>query len=347
MDQFTIPKLWDMHVHLRDGEMLKAITPFTARHFYRAVVMPNLTPPVRAAADVSAYYERIMNAAGPDSNFNPLMTFKIMPDTEPKSIESLAALDYLVAGKVYPKNLTTNAQDGVDDFLALRDVYLAMQKNNLVLCLHGEMPGDHIMGRNREQEFLRILWFLARTYPDLRIVMEHITTAAAVDAILDLPDNVAATITVHHLLLTHDDVGGDRLCPNNFCKPIAKDPADREALIQAATSGCPKFFFGSDSAPHPKEGKQRLYDCCAGIFTSPVALGLLADIFEKSNALDRFEMFVRNFGAQFYGISEPLEDPPRKLRFIKHPWLVPDEFAGIVPFWTKQTINWKVENSTN
>ena len=249
----------------------------------------------------------------------------------------------MVAGKVYPKNLTTNAQDGVNDFFALRDVLSAMQDHNLVLCLHGEMPGDHIMGRDREQAFLRTLKFLARTYPNLRIVMEHITTAAAVEAILDLPDNVAATITVHHLLLTHDDVGGDRMCPNHYCKPIAKDPTDRAALVQAVISGCPKFFFGSDSAPHPKEGKQRLYDCCAGIFTAPVALGLLADIFEQNNALgERFELFVRNSGMDFYEVSEPLENPPRKLRFIKEPWLVPEEFAGIVPFWTKQTINWKV-----
>ena len=146
MDQFTITKPCDMHVHLRDGDMLKAVAPFTARHFYRAVVMPNLTPPVRTAADVSAYYERILEAAGSDSNFSPLMTFKILPDTDPASIEDLAALDYVVGGKVYPKNLTTNAQDGVDDFFALRNVFSVMQDHRLVLCLHGEMPGDHIMG---------------------------------------------------------------------------------------------------------------------------------------------------------------------------------------------------------
>jgi dihydroorotase len=347
MNEITIRKPYDMHVHLRDGEMLRIVAPITARYFHRALVMPNLKPPVCDANNVGWYRQEIISAAGSGSNFEPLMTFKIMPDTDPRSIASLAKLKCLVAGKVYPKGLTTNADDGVEDFFALREVFKAMERHKLVLCLHGEMSGKHIIGRRREEEFLLILRFLARTYPNLRIVLEHITTAAAVEAVLSLSDNVAATITVHHLLLTHDDVGGDRLCPNNFCKPIAKDPKDRAALIQAAISGCPKFFFGSDSAPHPKEGKQRLYDCCAGIFTAPVAVPLLAEIFEQHGALheDRLELFLCDFAMAFYRLPGETGDSPPLLRLVREPWRVPAEIDGIVPFWANQEISWQVADA--
>jgi len=343
MKSLLIQRFYDMHLHLRDGEMLKVVAPITARHFHQAVVMPNLTPPICSVDDVEQYRQRIMDAVG-TSDFKPLMTFKILPDTNPQSIHELAKLKYLVAGKVYPKGLTTNAQDGVDDFFGLRPILLEMQAHDLVSCWHGEMPGKHLMGRDREQAFLPTLRLLAHTYPKLRIVLEHITTAAAVETVLSLPANVAATITVHHLMLTHDDVGGDRMCPNNYCKPIAKDPADREALLQAATSGCPKFFFGSDSAPHPKDGKQKLYDCCAGIFSTPVAPGLLAQIFEQRNASDRLEQFVSLSGKQFYRLPKPHTIAHSHLKLIKKSWAVPDEISGIVPFCAGQTIDWQVED---
>jgi len=345
MNERTILKPWDMHVHLRDGKMLETIAPITARHFARALVMPNLTPPIRTNDDVSRYRRKILAAVGPESSFEPLMTFKILPDTDPRVIGGMG-VNGLVAGKAYPKGLTHNAEDGIEDYFALRDVFAAMEEHKLVLCLHGEKPGKNIMGRNREREFLRTLCFLARTFPRLRIVLEHITTAAAVDMVLKLPDTISATITVHHLLLTQDDVGGDRMSPNHYCKPIAKDPADRDALIEAATSGCPKFFFGSDSAPHPREGKARLYDCCAGIFTAPVALPLLAEIFERHHALDRLELFVRDFAIQFYHPPGPAHDPLRKLRLVKQPWTVPEEMGGIVPFYAGKEISWRVAEDT-
>lgn len=304
--------------------------------------MPNLTPPIRTPDDVSQYRQRILAAVGPESAFVPLMTFKILPDTDPHSVPELAQQKDLVAGKVYPKGLTHNAEDGVEDYFALRDVFAALQDSQLVLCLHGENPGKHIVGRNREHAFLRTLCFIVRTFPRLRIVLEHITTAAAVDMVLMLPDTVAATITVPHLLLTHDDVGGDRMCPNHYCKPIAKDPADRDALIEAATSGCPRFFFGSDSAPHPRKDKARLYDCCAGIFTAPVALPLLAEIFERHNALSRLESFARDFAIQFYHPPGLAHDSSRKLRLVKQPWTVPEEIGGIVPFYAGKEISWRV-----
>ena len=340
MTEITIAKPYDMHVHLREGAVLRTVAKYTAEDFYRALVMPNLTRPIRTAEDVVRYKQEIMAAVGPERNFEPLMTFKIFPDTDPHTIKALAGC--ATAGKIYPKGLTHNAHDGVDDFFALRKVYHAMEEHDLVLCLHGEMPGKNIKGRQREQKFLPILEFLVSTYPNLRIVLEHITTKAAVETVVRLPPTVAATITVHHLLLTADDVGGDRLCPNNFCKPIAKDPQDRAMLIQAAISGCPKFFFGSDSAPHLQEGKQRLYDCCAGIFTAPVALPLLAEIFERENALDRLELFVREFGRRFYRVAEPVANPPAKLRLTKETWTVPSDIGGVVPFWIGTPITWKV-----
>lgn len=338
MNRVTITNPHDMHLHLRDGEMLESVIPYTANHFRRAVIMPNLTPPICSVDDVLAYRERIMKVAGSESTFVPLMTFKILPTTTPDSIANLAALDFLVSGKLYPEGVTTNSEDGVSDIFALGDVFQAMQERKLVLCLHGEMPGSHIMGRDREHAFLRTLHFIARTYPELRIVLEHITTDAAVQAVLNLP-NVAATITVHHLILTIDDVGGDRMCPNHFCKPIAKDPKDREALLQAAISGCPKFFFGSDSAPHPRNGKVRLHDCCAGIFSAPVALALLADIFDRYNALGRLQAFVSDFGQRFYHLPQ-FFDSVKNIKLVKEPWIVPDQYNGIAPFRMGQTIHW-------
>lgn len=332
----TLPKPCDMHVHLRQGDMLQAVAPWTARYFSRALVMPNLTPPVCSAEQVEAYRRDIVGVVGSTVDFEPLMTFKILPGTDPLMLGSLKEAG-AIAGKVYPKGLTTNAEDGVDDFLALYHVFAAMQQLGLVLCLHGEKPGAHIAGLDRERAFLRTLYLLARTFPALRIVMEHITTTAAVEAVLQLPDTVAATITVHHLLLTHDDVGGDRMRPHHYCKPVAKFAADREALVEAATSGCPKFFFGSDSAPH-MVGRKECSECCAGVFTAPVALPLLAEIFERHNALDRLPIFVHDAAIRFYG----LEESRTTVRLVQQPWTVPEVIGDIVPFMAGCEIAWSV-----
>ncbi len=339
--EFTIPKLFDMHVHLRQDKLLRAVTPFTARVCAKALIMPNPLPPIRTGEAVRNYKSEIQSAADPHTAFEPLMTFKIVPDTDPSTLDDLKNVG-AIAGKVYPKGLTTHAEDGVEDYFALAPVFRGMEDLGTVLCLHGEKSGKHILGRDRERAFLRTLFYIVRTFPRLRIVLEHITTAAAVDAILQLPDRVAATITVHHLLLTHDDVGCDRMHPNNYCKPVAKDPEDREALIEAAISGCPKFFFGSDSAPHPPEGKARLYDCCAGIFTAPVMVPLLAEIFERHHALDRLEAFTRSFAAKFYGLIDHKEQSDY-LRLVKEPWIVPERIGGIVPFHAGKEISWRVQ----
>lgn len=349
--EISFAKPYDFHVHLRDGQMLQLVAPITAAQFYRALVMPNLRDnPVLTLSDAQAYRARILDAVGPSANFEPLMTIKIRPDTTKAIIRECKhgqLTTCVVAGKVYPKGLTTHSDDGVENFLGLYSIFQAMEESGLVLCLHGEMPGDDITSRDREREFLRTLKFIAKTFPGLRIVMEHITTAAAVDTILDLPGNVAATITLHHLMLTCDDVGGDHMHPDHYCKPIPKDRADLLALRMAATSGCPKFFFGSDSAPHPRTGKERGKDCCAGIFTAPVALPLLAEVFEWDNALDRLEGFVRHHGWQFYGTGEPAADRPRQITLTKEPWEVPPVFGSephsVVPFAAGRKITWRLK----
>lgn len=337
MERFLIRKMWDMHVHFRDGDMLQTVAPITAQYCACALVMPNLTPPIRTPDDVSQYRQRILAAVGPESDFVPLMTFKILPDTDPHSIPELAQQKDLVAGKVYPKGLTTNADDGIEDFFALGKVFAAMEKHDLVLCLHGELPG-RIPELKREHAFLRTLKFIARSFPRLRIVLEHITTAAAVDTVLDLPDTVAATITVHHLFLTHDDVVGTKLHPHHFCKPIAKTEEDRAALLEAALSGCPKFFFGSDSAPHPR-GAKECADGCAGMFTAPVAPPLLTETFEKHGAFKRLKPFTSDFPKRFYRLPEVKD---RKLLLVRQPWTVPEEIGSIVPFYAGQEISWRV-----
>lgn len=334
MRQITLPFAFDAHVHLRDGEMLKNVARLTAKYFSHAIVMPNLTPPIRTTDDVQEYESRINEAIQPGTLYKSLMTFKIYPDTQPCDVPV-----GIVAGKVYPKYLTTNAEDGVEDYFSLYPVFREMEIRHIALCLHGEKPGKDIEGIDRESAFLRTLFFIAKTFPHLRIVMEHITTAAAVDAILQLPENVVATITAHHLVLTHDDVGGDRMNPHNFCKPVAKRASDRDALIEAATSGCPKFFFGSDSAPHPRE-KKECSECCAGVFTAPIALQLLAQIFEEHNALDRLANFTGEFARRFYNVNKFEEKP---ITLVKEPMNVPHQYGGVVPFLAGQQISWSVQ----
>src|SRR3989344_5047315 len=225
----VIPKPFDMHLHLRDGDLLITTIAAAARHWAKALIMPNLKPPVCSPEKLVSYRDKIRTLARHYGDFEPLMTFKITPETNPGLLEKIKKVG-AIAGKVYPKGLTTHAEDGVEDFFALHPVFAEMEALGLILCLHGEKPGNAIDGMDRERAFLRTLFYLARTFPRLRIVMEHITTEAAIEAVLQLPATVAATITVHHLLLTHDDVGGDRMCPHHYCKPVAKYQRDRTAL---------------------------------------------------------------------------------------------------------------------
>lgn len=335
--RITIPKPLDMHVHFRQYQMLERIVPYTACGFAKALVMPNIRPAVQLPHQIVAYRSMIIAAIPEGTNFEPLLTFEIRPDTDPALVAPLQQVG-VVAGKVYPKGVTTNAEHGVEDYFALHVVLSEMERLNMVLCLHGEKPGAGIDGLKREEAFLQTLWYIVRTFPRLRIVLEHITTMAAIQAVLQMPETVAATITVHHLFLTHDDVGGDRMRPHNYCKPVAKFQADRDVLIEAAVSGCPKFFFGSDSAPHLTNAKE-CSEPCAGIFTAPVALALLAEVFERHNALDRLQRFVHDNAAAFYQLSPS----PSTLTLVKVPFEVPPKIAGVVPFFAGERLNWCVE----
>lgn len=340
-DTLTLRRPDDFHLHLRDGEMLQAVVPPTAAVFGRALVMPNTEPPVLTGADAERYRKEIVSALPDGAAFEPLMTIKIVPSTTPAMIRDAKAAG-VVAGKLYPEGVTTNSSDGVRDVLALGDVFAAMSDEGLVLCLHGETPDTFCL--DREDRFVaEVLPALARSFPDLRIVLEHVSTASAVDWLRSdaAPATVAATVTVHHLLLTLDDVVGGLLAPHHFCKPIAKRPADRAAIVAAAVSGDPRFFLGTDSAPHPREAKQSAHGC-AGIFTAPVALPLLATVFDAHDALAALDDFCSGHGPRFYGLPAN----PGTVRLVRDPWTVPADYDGVVPLNAGTTLPWRVDGIT-
>jgi len=323
----------DLHCHFRRGDIMKSVVGFTARQFKRATVMPNTDPPILTADDIIAYWQSLQTIA---PLLWPLMTIQINGDTTPNIVE-MAKKHGAVAGKVYPQGVTTNSQNGVLDFKAIYPALEKMQEIGMLLLLHGESPDPEIFCLDRETAFFKTVWDIAKDFPNLKIVLEHITTADAVLFVNSLPENIAATITAHHLVLTLDDVVGNLISPHNFCKPIAKRRQDRDALRQAATSGWPKFFFGSDSAPHLKDKKECSHGC-AGVFSAPVALQLLTQVFEEQGALDKLENFVSKFGAEFYGLPQSSET----ITLVKQDWKVPEECNGIVPFMAGQTLRWKV-----
>lgn len=331
--KIRITKPDDFHLHLRRGKILQAVIGFTAKQFHRAIIMPNTDPAILSADDAINYSREILDQ---NSGLWPLMTIQLNENTTPAMIAEASEAG-VVAGKVYPQGVTTNSQNGVIDFNRLYPALLEMKKQNMRLLLHGEDPTPGVFCLDREKSFMATLFMIARRFPELKIVLEHITTAVAVSAVATL-DNVAATITAHHLLLTLDDVVGGLISPHNFCKPIAKRPEDREALLSAAISENPKFFYGGDSAPHLKEKKECNHGC-AGVFNAPVALALLAQIFEERHALELLEKFVSKFGADFYGLPRNTET----IELVKRDWQVPEECSGgIVPFMAGQTLHWQV-----
>lgn len=330
MKTLQLPLPDDFHVHLRQGTLLENYAKTVAREFGRVLVMPNTVPPIADAERIAEYSRQIRSAA---PSLELLMTFKL---NARMSAEDLAQMQRAgaVAGKYYPAGVTTNSEDGVSDFESIFPVAAEMEKLGIVLCVHGEEPAAFCL--DREKIFIDRVRILAEKFPRLRIVFEHLSTKAAVDAVLNMPENVAATITVHHLLHTLDDIVGASLSPHHFCKPLPKRPEDREALRAAAFSGNPKFFFGSDSAPHAKEKKE----CCcgaAGVYSAPVALPALIQIFEEAGHLDRLADFVGGFGADFYRIPRP----QKKAVYVEEPWTVPESVDGAVPLFAGKTLKWK------
>jgi dihydroorotase len=293
--------------------------------------MPNTTKPILTARDAVRYREEIIFET--PVWFKPLMTIKLVRSTTPEVIADAKDAG-VVAGKVYPEGVTTNSDDGVRNVKELYGVFEAMEKAGMILCLHGEVPDAFCL--DREDAFLLALEDIATTFPKLKIVLEHITTASAAHVVTVLPANVAATITVHHLFITLDDVIGGMLSPHNFCKPVAKRPHDREALLRAAVSGNPKFFLGTDSAPHAAE-KKECASGCAGCFTAPMALPALASIFDREGALNKLEAFTSTFGAEFYGL--PLNEG--EISLVKEDWRIP-QVCGVVPFMAGKTLSWRL-----
>ncbi|MBV1902074.1 MAG: dihydroorotase [Marinosulfonomonas sp.] len=296
----TIRRPDDWHLHLRDGDMLAAVLPETARHFGRAIIMPNLLPPVVTGADARAYLERIMAALPKSANFTPLMTLYLTEDTDPEDVAAAHDAGLIWAVKLYPAGATTNSASGVTDFDKVRPVLERMAEIGLTLCVHGEVTDPDVDIFDREAVFIdRVLDPLRRATPDLRVVMEHVTTKDGVDYIASADKNLAGTITTHHLVINRNHILAGGIRPHYYCLPVAKREVHRLALLEAATSGNPQFFLGTDSAPHIDPAKES--GCgCAGCFTATNTVSVLAEVFEKAGALDKLEAFTSLNGAEFY-----------------------------------------------
>jgi len=333
MKSHTLLMPLDMHLHLRDAVMLENVAPLTAYSYSGAIVMPNLVPPVTTLEDVKAYKQRIM-AAVPNDFFEPYMTL-FYKNYDKAFLESVR--DHITAIKLYPDGATTNSDGGVSSFdiEEMRETLETMSALEIPLCVHGETAG-FVM--DREAEFMSIYELLATNFPKLKIIMEHITTKEAV-AMLDKYDNLYATITVHHLLLTLDDVVGGMMMPHHFCKPIAKRPEDLDALLNVALEAHPKVMFGSDSAPHPQNKKESC-GCAAGVFTAPISLQLLCEIFDQYGKLDNLQAFVSDNAQNIYGICPEFKE----VVLEKRTFVVPEKYGSVVPMYAGKAIGWSIES---
>ncbi len=342
METLTIRRPDDWHVHLRDGAMLEFAASYTAQQFARAIVMPNLVPPVTTVDAARHYRDRIRAAVGPHHGFTPLMTAYLTDDIDPDEIETGFKEGVFTACKLYPANATTNSAAGVTDVRKLDRVFERMQAIDMPLLIHGEVVSPEIDIFDREAVFIETtLEPTTKKFPALRIVLEHITTEDSVQFIEGAGDRLGATITAHHLRIDRNDMFDGGMRPHAYCLPVAKRRKHREALRKAAVSGNPKFFLGTDSAPHQKHEKES--SCgCAGIFSAPVAIESYAQTFEEEGALDKLEGFASEYGPQFYGL--PLNEDTITLERTGHavPDLIEDAAIRIVPFHAGETINWRL-----
>jgi dihydroorotase len=331
----TIRRPDDWHVHLRDGAMLDLVAPYTARQFARAIVMPNLVPPVTSVEAAAEYRERVRAAAGP--NFEPLMTCYLTDQSSPDEIERGHQQGVWTAAKLYPAGATTNSASGVTDIRNIYAVLERMQRIGMVLCVHGEVTDPAVDVFDREAVFIeRILQPLIRNFPGLKIVLEHITTEEAASFVSGAAADVAATVTPQHLIINRNAIFAGGLRPHAYCLPVAKREKHRIAVRKAATSGSPKFFLGTDSAPHARHAKESACGC-AGIFNAPFALESYATVFEEDGALDRLEAFASVNGPHFYGL--PLNGGSVTLE--RSEVQVPAEIDGLVPFHAGETLRWR------
>jgi dihydroorotase len=335
IETLTIRRPDDWHVHLRDGDMLKTVAPYTARQFGRAIVMPNLVPPITTVDAAAAYRDRIVAAAGP--GFAPLMTAYLTNDMSPDEIARGFEEKVWIAAKLYPAGATTNSASGVTDIRRIYPTLARMEKIGMVLCVHGEVTDPDVDVFDREAVFIdRVLSGVVRDFPGLKVVFEHITTEDAVQFVQDSGPNLAATVTPHHLIINRNAIFAGGLRPHAYCLPVAKREEHRLAVRKAATSGSAKFFLGTDSAPHSREAKEA--SCgCAGIFNAPFALESYATVFEEKGALDKLEAFASVNGARFYDL--PINDETITLE--RSEVEVPADIDGIVPFHAGETLRWK------
>ena len=340
-DHLTLLRPDDWHLHLRDGEALRAVLPHTARQFARAVVMPNLKPPVTTTEMAAAYRQRIIAALPEGASFEPLMVLYLTDNTKPDEIHRAVDSGIVHGVKLYPAGATTNSDAGVTDIRRCMATLEAMQKLGLPLQIHGEVTDGEIDVFDREAVFIdRILQPLRRDLPELRVIFEHITTREAAHYVRDAEGDIAATITAHHLLYNRNAIFKGGIRPHYYCLPILKREIHRLALIEAATSGNPRFFLGTDSAPHPKGLKEHACGC-AGCYTAHAALELYAEAFEQAGALHRLEAFASFNGADFYGL-------PRNtgtVTLTRESWTTPESYpfgaADLKPLRAGETLAWR------
>jgi len=342
MHSLTITRPDDWHLHLRDGGALKAVLPDTARQFARAIVMPNLRPPVTTTALAIEYRERILNALPVGANFEPLMTLYLTDKTTAEEIERAKASGIVHGVKLYPAGATTNSDSGVTNLGHCVAALEAMEKLGVPLLTHAEVTDSDVDVFDRERVFIeRNMIPLLNRFPNLKVVFEHITTQDAADFVLQSPSNVAATITAHHLLMNRNDMFKGGIQPHHYCLPILKREEHRVALVKAAISGNPKFFLGTDSAPHAKHTKEAACGC-AGMYTAHTAMELYAEAFEAAGALDKLEGFASFYGADFYGLARNTE----QVTLVKESWKVPSSlpYEGdvLVPLKADQMLGWKM-----
>jgi dihydroorotase len=342
MDTLTLTRPDDWHLHVRDGAAMRAVVPHSARQFARAIIMPNLRPPVTTTEQALAYRERILDAVPPGWDFQPLMTLYLTDNTPPAEIARAKASGHIKACKLYPAGATTNSDSGVTDVRKLYPVLAAMQAQGLPLLVHGEVTDPEVDVFDREAVFIdRVLAPVACEFPELKIVLEHITTREAADYVREAPATVAATITAHHLLYNRNAIFQGGIRPHYYCLPILKRERHRQALIQAATGGNPKYFLGTDSAPHPCSGKETACGC-AGCYTACAALELYAEAFDAAGALDRLEAFASFHGPDFYGLSRNTGT----VTLRRQPALVPESFPfgadELVPLRAGEMLDWRL-----
>ena len=342
MTRITITRPDDWHLHLRDGDHLRAVLPDAARRFARAIVMPNLKPPVTTTQMALAYRERILSALPDGVHFEPLMTLYLTDSTSGDEIRRAKASGAVRAVKYYPAGATTNSESGVSELARCEDALSAMCECDLPLLVHGEVTFPSVDIFDRERIFIdRVLIPVLRKFPKLRVVFEHITTREAVRFVLAAPPRVAATITAHHLLLNRNALFSGGIRPHHFCMPVLKREEDRQALIHAAISGNPKFFLGTDSAPHARNTKETTCGC-AGVYTAHAAIELYAELFDAHGALDKLEGFASVYGANFYGLPRNAD----RITLVRETWDVPAEVPyhqdTLVPFRAGGTVAWRM-----